>query len=96
MRPVVETIRNYPLVEHFLQYKTISYESIHPELFNGAGRSFKKRNYLARYIQVKSIKKLGEALRTQHEKLRTKSYLRDLLKATGINCDYPNHIDCTH
>ncbi|KAG1306989.1 hypothetical protein G6F64_007160 [Rhizopus arrhizus] len=89
---VAETMHNYLLFGHLLQCKVIPSESVHPELFKGAGKNFKVRNHRARNIQVQNRKRSGEELKAQHDKLRkTEGRIRDSLKAAGISYDFPGY-----
>ncbi|KAI9274426.1 hypothetical protein BDA99DRAFT_237969 [Phascolomyces articulosus] len=89
---VAETMDNYLLLGHLLQCKVLPKESIHPNLFKGAAKRFRKAN-TSIIQQKKHNQKRSEE--KQHQRIvdlvKTENERRKKIKELGIDYDFPGY-----
>lgn len=89
---VQETMHNYLIDGRLLQVKEISKDQVHPELWVGANRKFRKvpKDRLERVVRARE-KTEEEEQRTEERKLKREQGRRQKLKDLGIEYDFPGY-----
>ncbi|KAL2081014.1 hypothetical protein ACEWY4_022867 [Coilia grayii] len=85
---VAETMNNYLMGERLIQCHVIPLEKVHPKLFVGCNKAFKKPSQpaVSRYNKKHSQEELEK---TKTKLLRKEAKLRKRLAAEGIDYDFP-------